>query len=215
LWEVSTGQELRAFNFGPSNVYSDTSSIVAFSPDGYKVLVKGSTYDDANLFDVKTGRQICDFLGHNAYVTSVAFSPDGKYALTGSEDRTARLWDVRTCQQIRVFTDNVSLVIAVAFSPDGKYVLTGHGDNKARLWDTASGEELREFQGHTNWLNSVAFSPDGRYVLTGSADGTARLWDTDYHDTIKFACSLVWRDLTTTERQLYSVTDNAPTCPKP
>ncbi len=215
LWEVSNGQQVRVFNLGPYDTYNDTSSIVAFSPDGNKVVIKGFTYDDAILFDVKTGRQICDFIGSLAYVTSVAFSPDGRYVLTGSEDRTARLWDARTCRQLRVFTDNVSLVIAVAFSPDGKYVLTGHDDNKARLWNTASGAELREFQGHTSWLNSVAFSPDGRYVLTGSEDGTARLWDTDYHDTVKFACSLVWRDLTTAERQLYSITDNAPTCPKP
>jgi WD40 repeat protein len=213
LWDVSSGQEVRVFDFGPYIDFRDLSSIVAFSPDGNRVVVMNGT--DSILFDINTGQEVCDFVGHLAYVTSVAYSSDGKYTLTGSQDKTARLWDARTCQQLRLFTDNASIVTAVAFSPDGKYVLTGHYDSKARLWDAATGTQLREFQGHTYWIKSVGFSPNGRYVLTGSADGTARLWDTDYHDTMQFACSLLWRDLTAAEREQYSIPDKAPTCPKP
>lgn len=42
-------------------------------------------------------------LGHSLGVTSVAFSPDGKYALSGSKDHTLRLWEVTTGKEIRVF----------------------------------------------------------------------------------------------------------------
>ena len=101
---------------------------------------------------------------------------------------------------------------SVAFSPDGKHILTGHDDNKARLWDAATGVLLREFTGHTSWVTSVAFSPDGRYVLTGSEDGTARLWDTDYRNTIRFACSLLGRDLTSSEWARFNIADDNATC---
>ncbi|ASV74720.1 High-affnity carbon uptake protein Hat/HatR [Thermogutta terrifontis] len=120
----------------------------------------------------------------SGYVTSVAFSPNGRQVLTGSWDGTARVWDAATGKELRQFEGHTGWVLSVAFSPDGRQVLTGSGnpfertsDNTARLWDAATGQELRRFEGHTDPVTSVAFSPDGRQVLTGSGDNTARLWD--------------------------------------
>jgi WD40 repeat protein len=143
----------------------------------------------------------------------VAFSPDGKYVLTGSDDDTARLWDAATGAEVHAFSGHTGSVYDVAFSPDGKYVLTGSADHTAKLWDAAAGAEVRTFSGHTSYFLSVAFSPDGKYVLTGSDDGTASLWDTDYKDSMRWACSRLTRDLTQDERTQYDITDTTPTCP--
>lgn len=217
LWEVGTGKKVRDFHIGPSFSNSPGITMLAFSPDGKTLLIGGV------LVDVTTGRVLHNFLGIVKYevrgfidigwVASVAFSPNGKHVLTGSGKR-AILWDLATGKEIRVFTDQTHLVLSVTFSPDGNYVLTGLEDGTAHLWDATSGQELRTFKGHTDMVTSVAFSPDGKHVLTGSEDGTARLWDTDYHDTIRFTCSLLWRDFTKEERIQFRITDNAPTCPK-
>ena len=115
--------------------------------------------------------------GHTGSVSAVAFSPDGKRVLTGSDDNTARLWDAATGNPVATLAGHKARVSAVAFSPDGKRVLTGSSDNTARLWDAATGNAVATLAGHTGSVSAVAFSPDGKRVLTGSGDTTARLWD--------------------------------------
>jgi WD40 repeat protein len=114
--------------------------------------------------------------GHSESVTSLAFSPDGRYAVSVG-GRSAVLWDLASGRELVQFNGHADRTEAVAFSPDGKYVLTGSDDHTARLWDAQSGREIRQFVGHIDDVNAVAFSPDGKSVLTGSCDGSARLWD--------------------------------------
>jgi serine/threonine protein kinase len=116
--------------------------------------------------------------GHTAQVMSVAFSPDGRFILSGSMDKTLKLWDAATGNEVRTFTGAGGFVRCVAFSPDGRFVLGGGEDNTLRLWETATGREVRAFKGHSDRVLSAAFSPDGRFIVSGSGDRTARLWET-------------------------------------
>ena len=48
------------------------------------------------LWDLADGRCLRSLEGHTSYVNSVALSPDGRFALSGSDDRTLKLWALPT-----------------------------------------------------------------------------------------------------------------------
>src|SRR5258707_429882 len=84
-------------------------------------------------------------------VTSVAFSPDGKIVLTGSDDGTAKLWDASSGQLLHSLDQDSSdlLSITVAYAPNGKTVFTSSQSfvGIAKLWDANTGQLLHILQG--------------------------------------------------------------------
>jgi len=181
LWDVATGQKIRSF-VGHTAIVSS----VVFSPDG-RFALSGSWDKTMRLWNVATGKELRLFDKHTEndfedrddmiFVNSVAFSPDGRFALSGSGDRTMSLWNVASGKEIRSFAGHTKIVKSVSFSPDGRFALSGSGDKTLRLWDVATGKEIRSFAGHAANVFSVVFSPDGRFALSGSGDKTLRLWD--------------------------------------
>ncbi|RCR67286.1 caspase family protein [Larkinella punicea] len=210
LWEVETGREIHRFEG-----HTDDVTTVAFSSDGRYIISGGSLEDKSIiLWDITTGREIRRFRddkgftnrersrlykkmgkypgnGRMSYVSSLAFSRDGDYILSGSWDNTLRLWKTSTGKLVRKFKGHTgeggSYVKSVDISPDGQYALSGAGcsgsdcgtnqDNTIRLWNVATGEEIRRFEGHTDGVYSVTFSPDSLSIISGSEDKTVRLWN--------------------------------------
>ncbi|KLO09472.1 WD40 repeat-like protein, partial [Schizopora paradoxa] len=84
-------------------------------------------------------------------VASVAFSPDGKYIVSGSGDDTLRIWDADTGRAVgeplEGHTDyplkgHTDGVFAVAYSPDGNHIVSGSYDNTLRIWDPQLGSAI-------------------------------------------------------------------------
>ena len=116
-------------------------------------------------------------IGHSRNVSSVAFSPDGQYLVSGDIDNTIKLWDVQSGKVIKIFNGHSNMVNSVAFSPEGLQLASGSGDKTVKLWDVRSGKLIKTFEGHSYGVYSVAFSPDGQYLVSGSRDKTLKLWD--------------------------------------
>jgi WD40 repeat protein len=112
-------------------------------------------------------------------VNAIAFSPDGRCIVSGSDDETLRLWDAETGAALGApLKGHEGPVEAVAFSPDGERIVSGSHDRTLRLWDAKSGATIgKPLSGHGGKVIAVAFSPDGELIVSGSHDRTLRLWD--------------------------------------
>ena len=139
--------------------------------------------------DIKTGsmKLIRIFEGHESSVTSVSLSVDGRYALSGSEDKTLKLWEAKKAaltpkkrQYRRTFEGHGSIVSSVSLSADGRYVVSGSWDKTVKLWEVEKGQCLQTFEGQSGKVYSVRLSADGRYAVSGSEDGTIKLLELIY-----------------------------------
>jgi hypothetical protein len=122
-------------------------------------------------------QSIMTLRGHGDWISSTAFSPDGKRIVSGSGDKTIKLWDTETGDELMTLRGHEECVKSVALSPDGKRIVSGSDDKTVRIWDAGTGVELMTLRGHGRGINVAAFSPDGRCIVSGSADNTIKVWD--------------------------------------
>jgi WD40 repeat protein len=69
------------------------------------------------------------------YVSSVAFSPDGKRLASGSEDWTVQVWDVVEGRAALTLRGHTGRVLDVVFSADGTRLASASEDGTIRVWD--------------------------------------------------------------------------------
>jgi WD40 repeat protein len=193
IWDVATGREIRSYVPRLRQVLS-----AVFSPNGSRIAVAGWPEDDGAsplvVLDVRTTEPVFTAPMNRGFrfVSSVAFSPDGRTLFAGDEGYSARLWDLKTGKEVRRIVTpcdpgrRYNEGPAVAFSPDGSEALVGARARKRSssegflgLYETETGRLVRRFEGLPGSVNSVAVSPDGTRVLAGSPGEKqgARMWD--------------------------------------
>ncbi|MBT6493402.1 MAG: hypothetical protein HOL01_02510, partial [Planctomycetaceae bacterium] len=144
LWNVETGQELQ--QLATNSKEGALVGCAVFSPDGNQ-LITAATDGMMRLWNVTTGKEVRSFTGEKG-LQSVAFSADGRFAVSGGDDRTIPLWDLQKSNPIsRIGVHGNSqlarnAVKSIAFTPDGRRVITAGGDGVARVWDVASFRDM-------------------------------------------------------------------------
>jgi DNA-binding beta-propeller fold protein YncE len=126
VWDVAKGTEVIKFDKGRGG------EGVAFSPDGKQLLAAQDK--TLRLWDVPTGTDRLRLEGHTQGVYAVAFSPDGRRAVSASGDRTVRVWDLATGEEVARLTGHAGWIGDVAFLAGGRNVLSASEDHSLRLW---------------------------------------------------------------------------------
>src|SRR6266567_8085054 len=77
-------------------------------------------------------------LGHSAVVNGLAFTPDSRSVLSGSDDGTLRLWDVERGESLRVMQGYTACLYDLDWSPDGTRLASAGSDTLVSLWQVES-----------------------------------------------------------------------------
>ncbi len=111
-------------------------------------------------------------------VTSVAFSPDGRYVASGSGKGEVKLWDLDRKRNIWTKKHGNS-VGALAFSPDGKVLASGGSEGTVKFWNMASGTDARILQTATveKSIRALVFAPDATFLYAGLTRNKIVFWN--------------------------------------
>jgi len=145
IWNVKEGSEYEASPINHGDEGNGKVNSVAFSPDAdedEELLATAGDDGMARIWNVTKGKLDKPAIKspqkkpikHGTNVHSVAFSPDGKYLATASDDKTAATWKVSGEPYHVANMEHAKEVRGVAFSPDGKYLATASEDGFAHQW---------------------------------------------------------------------------------
>ncbi len=126
--------------------------------------------------DLTTGRHYFQLPAHQADITAVAVSPDGRHAASADRAGHILLWDLATRRGLRWLTGHTNKVAALAFAPSAAFLASVGADASLRFWEVETGKELVRVWDDAPFTR-LAYSRDGSHLLTGSRGGEVSLWD--------------------------------------
>jgi WD40 repeat protein len=136
--------------------------------------------------------------GHTDEVTSVAFTQDGQFLISGSADKTIKLWNLKTGQLIRTLRGHTKTINTLAISPDNQFLASGGSDDTTiKLWNLKTGQLIRTFA-DGGQVGTVRFSPEGKNLIAvslvpNSVDRRIQAWDAGTGKLVHRSQNINWR----------------------
>ncbi len=131
--------------------------------------------------------------GHMDQVMAAAVLPDGRRAVSASNDTTLKVWDLQTGRCLHTLMGHTQGVRAVVILPDGRCAVSASNDATIKVWDLENGCCTRTLRGHTGMVHSLALLSDGRHAVSGAGasmdwsvkDNSLKVWDLETGECLR------------------------------
>lgn len=130
--------------------------------------------------------------GHRKDVTSIAYSSDDSFLLSGGNDNRLLLWNVAEVDQFQLcyieeYVGHFDTILSIAWSNDNTRFVSGGNDYRLLLWKLHQLSPIQWFDGHTDIIENVQFLCHN-YIISSGRDRYFFVWDTnsvtEYPDTM-------------------------------
>ena len=185
-WSVNSGECLNTFRFRELRrvAVSDNAQL--------GLVVDQYAATEMSLWDLAEGCQLQAVSIPESFVLRLWLSPDGRRAVSGSEDNLIRLWDLTVGRCVMTLHSGSERVSSVCLTSDERFILAAGSRNfsarqpspdperlldRIRMWDTATGECVRMFDAQPSNASRLQLSGDDRFLFSGSIESAVRVWD--------------------------------------
>lgn len=183
IWSLQERRELYYLS-NVRGLIAGYSTPIAIDPTGHfltTAIIENMDQNKVKVWDLDTkeSKDIGNLgMGSSNRVTSVAFTPDSKIVIVGSNDGRIKLLDSREERvEFGTLSSHTGEVKCLAVDFNNWLLASGDDKGEIKLWNLHNQKQTLPIKEHLLPVNSLAFSPDGQTLLSGSDDHTIKFWN--------------------------------------